>query len=183
MAKASWIKNVAIFAFVMYELRQVAKHIADTRRLFRMQNFYLHVLGVNDQDLQTVSWIRVVEGLVKVQNANIATSNAPSKVKQYLGYNRPQQRINAESIANRLMRQANYYVALYNKEILDFTLPLPFVGSRQFYSKSLEWLIDFCLTNFIFDEQGSIRPFCLDVKKPQGSSHSYESTLTFRSAY
>ncbi|KAK3710946.1 autophagy protein atg9 [Vermiconidia calcicola] len=146
MAKASWIKNVAIFAFVMYELQQVAKHIADTRHL------------------QTVSWIRVVEGLVKVQNANIATSNAPSKVKQYLGYNRPQQRINAESIANRLMRQANYYVALYNKEILDFTLPLPFVGSRQFYSKSLEWLIDFCLTNFIFDEQGSIRPFCLNVK-------------------
>ncbi|KAK5705871.1 autophagy protein atg9 [Elasticomyces elasticus] len=83
-------------------------------------------------------------------------------VKKYVMYSKPQQRMNAETIANRLMRQANYYVAMYNKEILDFTLPLPFVGHRQFYSKSLEWAIDFCLTNFIFDEQGSTRPFCLD---------------------
>ena len=164
MAKASWIKNAAVFIFIIYWLLKAMRHVADTRRLFRMQNFYLHVLGINDDDLQTVSWVRVVDGLVKVQNANVATANAPPKVRDYLKYGGPQQRINAESIANRLMRQANYYVALYNKDIIDLTLPLPFVGTRQFYSKSLEWCIDFCFTNFIFDEQGSIRPFCLEVK-------------------
>lgn len=164
MSKASWTKNVAMFVFIMYWFWRLARYMSDVRRLFRMQDFFLHVLGINDQDLQTVSWVRVVDGLVKVQNANIATANMRPEVRKELQYNKPAQRVNAESIANRLMRQANYYVALYNKDIWDFTLPLPFVGSRQFYSKSLEWCIDFCLTNFIFDEQGSIRPFCLDVK-------------------
>ena len=164
MAKASFLKNSAVFFFIMYWFTKAAQHIRDIRRLFRMQNFFLHVLGINDQDLQTVSWVRVVEGLVKVQNANVATANTTPAVKNYLNYGKPPQRISAESIANRLMRQDNYYVALYNKDILDFTLPLPFVGTRQFYSKSLEWCIDFCLTNFIFDEQGSIRPFCLEVR-------------------
>ena len=164
MADASFLKNSAVFFFIMYWFTKAAQHIRDIRRLFRMQSFFLHVLGINDQDLQTVSWVRVVDGLVKVQNANVATANATPAVKSYLNYGKPPQRISAESIANRLMRQDNYYVALYNKDILDFTLPLPFVGTRQFYSKSLEWCIDFCLTNFIFDEQGSIRPFCLDVR-------------------
>ena len=164
MAKAGFWKNAAVFLFVMYWLTRAAQHIRNTRRLFRMHDFFLHVLGINDQDLQTVSWVRVVDGLVKIQNANVATATATTAVKQFMGYSKPPQRINAESIANRLMRQDNYYVAMYNKDVLDFTLPLPFVGTRQFYSKSLEWCIDFCLTNFIFDEQGSIRPFCLEVR-------------------
>ncbi|KAK5115200.1 hypothetical protein LTR85_009958 [Meristemomyces frigidus] len=164
MAKASWLKNAALFVFIIYWCAKLATYVGDIRRLFRMHNFYLFVLGIDDQDIQTVSWVRVVEGLVKVQNANIATANPVPAVRKYAKYSKPQQRMNAESVANRLMRQTNYYVALYNKDILDFTLPLPFVGSRQFYSKSLEWCINFCLTNFIFDEQGSIRPFCLDVK-------------------
>ena len=164
MTKASWFKNAALFVFIIYWLTRLAQHVRSARRLFQMHNFYLYVLGINDHDLQTVSWVRVVEGLVKIQNANVATANAAPKNRGYIGYVGAQQRINAESIANRLLRKDNYYVALYNKDILDFTLPLPFVGTRQFYSKSLEWCIDFCLTNFIFDEQGSIRPFCLEVK-------------------
>ncbi len=167
MSKASWLKNAALFFFVIYWLSRLVQYAGSYRRLFHMHDFYLHVLGINDQDIQTVSWVRVVDGLVKVQNANIATANPSQKVRDFLKYGQPQQRINAESIANRLMRKDNYYVAMYNKDIFDFTLPLPFVGNRQFYSKSLEWCIDFCLTNFIFDEQGSIRPFCLDVKNRQ----------------
>jgi autophagy-related protein 9 len=164
MKNASWFKNAALFVFIMYWLMRLTQHIRSTRRLFQMQRFYLHVLGINDIDIQTVSWIRVVDGLMKAHNSNIATAPLSATVRGYLQYHKPQERINAESVANRLMRQDNYYVALYNKDILDFTLPVPFFGSRHFYSKSLEWCIDFCLTNFIFDEQGSIRPFCLEVK-------------------
>lgn len=164
MKNASWFKNAALFVFVIYWLSTLWRYVHDVRRLFKMQQFYLHVLGITDTDIQTISWVRVVDGLMRAQDANIATAKMSSRVRTFLDYSRPQQRINAESIANRLMRQDNYYVALYNKDILDFTLPLPFVGSRHFYSKSLEWCIDFCLTNFIFDEQGSIRPFCLEVR-------------------
>ncbi|WPH00081.1 autophagy protein Apg9-domain-containing protein [Acrodontium crateriforme] len=179
MAKASWIKNAAIFFFVIYWCFKLVWTTGNVKRLFRMHDFYQHVLGINDQDIQTVSWVRVVDGLVKVQNANIATANQTPQARRYAGYNKPQQRMSAESIANRLMRQSNYYVAMYNKDVLDLTLPLPFVGSRQFYSKSLEWCIDFCLTNFIFDEQGSIRPFCLDVKNRSSLVSALQIRLQF----
>lgn len=164
IAKASWFKHAAIFFFIIYWLSRTLQSLQDARRLIRMRDFYHHVLGISDDDLQTVSWRRVVDGMVKVQNAHVATANISSNAKKYMEYKEPQQKLTAESIANRLMRQDNYFVVLYNKDILDFTLPLPFVGARQFYSKSLEWCIGLCLSNFIFDEQGSIRPFCLDVK-------------------
>ncbi|KAK3105455.1 autophagy protein atg9, partial [Teratosphaeriaceae sp. CCFEE 6253] len=179
MSKAPWVKNAALFIFVIYWCTSVASGFGAYRRLSRMQTFYEHALGIRDQDIQTISWVRVVDGLVKLHNANVATADQGPAVRKYTGYSKPQQRMNAETIANRLMRQANYYVAMYNKEILDFTLPLPFVGHRQFYSKSLEWGIDFCLTNFIFDEQGSIRPFCLDVRNRKVLVQALQVRLQF----
>lgn len=179
MANASWLKNAALFFFIIYWLSRLVTYLGDVRRLLRMHDFFQHVLGIADQDIQTVTWPRVVDGLVKLQNANIATAKPDPAVRKYAKYTKPQQRMDAESIANRLMRQENYYIAIYNKEILDFTLPLPFVGSRQFYSKSLEWCIDFCLTNFIFDEQGSIRPFCLDVKNRSALVSALQTRLRF----
>jgi autophagy-related protein 9 len=162
--KSSWIKKAAIFLFVIYWGMMFVRNLGDISRLRRMRDFYTHILEISEDDMQTVSWLRVVDGLVKVQNANVATANNGPRAKRYLDYNQPQQRITAETVANRLMRQDNYYVALFNKEIFDFTLPVPYLGSRLFYSKSLEWCIDFCLTNFVFDEQGAPRPFALDVK-------------------
>jgi autophagy-related protein 9 len=161
---SSWIKKTAIFFFVIYWGMMFVRNLGDIRRLRQMRDFYTHILGISEDDMQTVSWLRVVDGLVKVQNAHVATANSGPRAKKYLNYNQPQQRITAETVANRLMRQDNYYVALFNKEIFDFTLPVPFLGSRLFYSRSLEWCIDFCLTNFVFDEQGAPRPFALDVK-------------------
>lgn len=164
MAKAPWWKNFALFAFVIYWCIRLVNLAGDLRRLSRMHDFYAHALGIANQDIQTVSWVRVVDGLVKLHNENIYTADQTPAVKKYVRPGKAQQRISAETVANRLMRQDNYYVAMYNKDIFDFVLPLPFIGPRHFYSKSLEWCIDFCLTNFIFDEQGSIRPFCLDVR-------------------
>lgn len=161
---APWLKKAAIFVFIVYWGMMCVRNIREIGKLRRMRDFYTHVLEIDEDDMQTVSWLRVVDGLVRVQNANIATAANGPRMKRYLDYNRPQQRVTAETVANRLMRQDNYYVALFNKEIFDFTLPVPFLGSRTFYSKSLEWCIDFCLTNFVFDEQGAPRPFALDVK-------------------
>jgi autophagy-related protein 9 len=177
MVNASKFKDVVIFFFILYWCGRLAAHIADCRRLFRMQFFYQYGLGINDQDIQTVTWPQVVDGLVKLQNANIATAKPDPTIRNYTKYTKPQQRMNAESIANRLMRQDNYYVAMYNKEILDFTLPLPFVGSRQFYSKSLEWCINFSLTNFIFNEEGNIRPFCLEVRRRRALAEALRNRL------
>ncbi|GAB7360948.1 hypothetical protein MBLNU230_g0931t1 [Neophaeotheca triangularis] len=166
MAKASWVTNIATFFFVIWWLYSLGKLAEGYQNWSRMRNFYEHVLGIKDSDIQTVSWVRVVEGLVRIRNANVATADLSSQTRRYMAknYNKPQERFNAEIIANRLMRRANYDVAMYNKDILDFTLPVPLLGMRQFYSKSLEWSIEFCLTNFIFDEQGATRPYALETR-------------------
>lgn len=179
MAKASWIKNAALFFFTIYWLNRLITYVSDVRELRRMRDFYVHVLGIAEDDIQTVSWVRVVDGLVKIQNANVATANPSAQAKKYMDYHEAQQRLSAESIANRLMRRANYYVAMYNKDIIDFSLPLPWIGMRQFYSKSLEWAIEFCLTNFIFDEKGGIRDFCLEVKHRRALVETLRTRLRF----
>ncbi|KAF2862999.1 APG9-domain-containing protein [Piedraia hortae CBS 480.64] len=178
MAKASWIKNAAVFIFIVYWCLKLVSSFKDCRRLYHMHNFFQHVLGINDEDIQTATWVEVVDGLVKIKDANIATAK-PGSARKYTRYAKSQQRLDAESIANRLMRQENYCIAMYNKDILDMALPLPFVGSRQFFSKSLEWCINLCLTNFIFDEQGNIRAFCLDHKNRHKLVQTLKTRLRF----
>lgn len=133
----------------------------DIRRLWSLHEFYHHLLGIPDIDLQTVAWERVVEGLMKLRNANVGTADVlPRFVKQQANY-QSKQRMDAHDIANRLMRRDNYFVALFNKELLDLSLPVPFLGERHFYSSSLEFCLKFCFHDFIFDESGQVKPGCL----------------------
>lgn len=137
------------------------KLITSIRRLWAIHDFYQHLLDIPDTDLQTVSWERVVEGLMKLRNANARTAETlPRFVKDMTKY-QSKQRMDAHDIANRLMRRDNYFVALFNKEIFDLSLPVPFLGIRQFYSKSLEFCIQLCFQDFIFDSQGQVKPSCL----------------------
>jgi len=182
MANAPWYKNVAIFLFVIYWCLGLVRTLQSVRRLYQLRDFFTHVLGIPEEDIQTVKWVTVVEGLVKIQNANIATATNEAKVKRYLDYNQPQQRLTAETVANRLMRQDNYYVALINKDIFDFNVIIPYYGSRSCYSRSLEWCIQFCLTNFIFDEQGNPRPFAIDVRNRGVLVTSLRRRLAFAAA-
>lgn len=132
------------------------------RRLWSIHEFYHHLLGIPDIDLQTVSWERIVESLMKLRNSNAQTADRlPSFVVKEVNEHQSKQRMDAHDIANRIMRQDNYFVALFNKEILDLSLPIPFFGTRQFYSKSLEFCIRICFQNFIFDDQGQVKPSCL----------------------
>lgn len=126
-----------------------------------MHEFYHHLLGIPDIDIQTVPWERVVEGLMKLRNANAETADTQNKfMKNVVGPN-AKQRMDAHDIANRLMRKDNYFIALFNKEIIDLSVSVPFLGNRQFYSKSLELCLATCFSNFIFDEQGRVMPSCL----------------------
>ena len=72
--------------------------------------------------------------------------------------------MDAHDIANRLMRRENYLIALFNKDILDLTVPLPFIGNRQFVSQTMMWAIDFCIMDFAFTEDGILNPTMLNSK-------------------
>lgn len=126
-----------------------------------MHDFYLYLLGVSDAEVQTISWQEVVSRLMTLRDSNPATAAAVSaKHRRFLG-SQSKQRMDAHDIANRLMRKENYMIALVNKDILDLTLPIPFLRNRQLFSRTLEWNLNLCIMDYVFNEQGQLRTLFL----------------------
>lgn len=111
--------------------------------------------------MQTVSWQDVVARIMALRDSNPVTAEkiSPSN-RRYLG-SQSKQRLDAHDIANRLMRRENYLIAIFNKEILDLTLNLPFLGGRQFFSRALLWNIDWCIMDLIFNDLGQVSQLIL----------------------
>lgn len=73
------------------------------------------------------------------------------------------------------MRQENYLIALFNKELLDLRVPLPPAlkkilhragdeGKGRTLTKVLEWNLRFCLMEYLFDSRGRVRKVFLKNK-------------------
>lgn len=71
------------------------------------------------------------------------------------------------------MRQENYLIAMFNKELLDLRVPLPeplkrFVpeenGKGKVLTQALEWNLRFCLMDYLFDHHGRVRKVFLKSK-------------------
>lgn len=66
------------------------------------------------------------------------------------------------------MRQENYLIALFNKDVLDLRLPLPRALQRldrgRTLTKALEWNLRFCLMEYLFDQHGRVRKVFLKSK-------------------
>lgn len=74
--------------------------------------------------------------------------------------------MDAHDIANRIMRKDNYFIAMIDRDVLDLTIPLPFLNSRPLLTKTLEWNINLCIMKYVFDEQGQLRTaFIKDTHK------------------
>ncbi len=89
----------------------------------------------------------------------------------------PTAKLDAHDIANRIMRQENYLIALFNKELLDLRIPVPssvqpylgeHIGEKskkgQVLTRVLEWSLRFCLMSYLFDEGGRVRKMFLREK-------------------
>ncbi len=71
------------------------------------------------------------------------------------------------------MRQENYLIALFNKELLDLRVPWPrFLkqyivedkGKGKMLTQALEWNLRFCLMEYLFDKHGRVRKVFLKSK-------------------
>ncbi len=71
------------------------------------------------------------------------------------------------------MRQENYLIALFNKELLDLRVPLPTLlkpfmvqeeGKGKMLTRALEWNLRFCLMEYLFDKHGKVRKVFLKSK-------------------
>lgn len=98
-------------------------------RLMHIRDFYIYLLEIPEEDMQTVSWQDVVSKITSLRDQNVktATNITPSQRKflsKQLGSHvasQSKERLDAHDIANRLMRRENYIIALFNKDILDLT--------------------------------------------------------------
>jgi autophagy-related protein 9 len=100
---------------------------------------------------------------MKLRNSNPNTA-APARTRLNGLFSK--QRMDAHDIANRIMRQDNYFIAMINRDVLDLTVPIPFLKNRLFLTRILEWNINLCIMKYVFDEQGQLRTaFVRDTHK------------------
>lgn len=134
--------------------------------MWDMHNFYLHLLGIPDKDMQSVTWQYVVRCLMNLRDLNPLTADREHLSAENRRYLKGQskQRMDAHDIANRLMRKENYWISIINRDILDCSVNIPFFGKRQFYTRTVEWNLDVAVTEFVFDEHGQIKQRFLSSK-------------------
>ena len=157
----STLANLLIWLFAFLWICKLFQYVNDIRRLTRLHDFYHYLLEIPDSEIQTISWQEVVKRLMLLRDSNPSTAGTVSEHhRRFLG-SQSKQRMDAHDIANRLMRRDNYLIALINKDILDLTLPVPFFKNRQLFSKTLEWNLSLCILDFVFNEQGQVRPYFL----------------------
>lgn len=100
-----------------------------------------------------------------LRDANLTTAeNVSARDRKAIGAH-SKQRMDAHDIANRVMRRENYLIALFNKDILDLTIPIPFFGSVQFFSRTMELALNHCVMDFVFTVDGHVRREFLDTKR------------------
>ncbi|KNG50597.1 membrane protein Gsa14p [Stemphylium lycopersici] len=143
-----WI--LALWVFVIYWLYSFYNMVADIPRLRAMHNFYHYLLDIPDRDIQTIQWQQVVTRIMALRDLNLATASNLSPQTRKLLDSKSRQRLDAIDIAGRLMRRDNYLIALFNKEILDVTVPLPFLGNRYIFSETTRWHVNLAIMDFVF---------------------------------
>ena len=159
--RMSGFSNFLIWIFAFLWIAKVFQYLLDIRRLKHIHDFYQYLLEIPDTDIQTISWQEVVQRLMALRDSNPSTAAGVSdKHRRFIG-SQSKQRMDAHDIANRLMRRDNFLIALFNKDILDLTLPIPYFKDRPLFSKTLEWNLSLCILDYVFNEQGQVRPLFL----------------------
>lgn len=154
--KMSGVWNLGLWIFVFYFIWKAIHIPLDLRRLLTIRGFYIHLLGIPEHDMQTVSWQDVVAHIMSLRDQNPKTaSHLTARQRKWLG-SQSKERLDAHDIANRLMRRENFLIALINKDVLDLSIPLPLFSGRQFLSRLLEWTLNFSIMDFVFDERGQV---------------------------
>lgn len=99
--------------------------------------------------MQTVSWQTVLDRIIDIRETNPNVSDI---------------RLTEHDVASRIMRKENYLIALFNKDVLNITIPLPFLNQKHIFTRDLEWNLTFCLLGFVFDHRGQMRKRFLKEK-------------------
>lgn len=149
--------NFFLFIIVTSLVLNIIAAVRTVPSLWEMRNFYHYLLNIPDRDIQTISWQYVVSRLMALRDANVTTAQDLSPEHRRFLNGQSKQRMDAHDIANRLMRKENYYIAMVNKDVLDCGINIPFLGKRQFFTRTVEWNLHLAITDFVFDQQNQIK--------------------------
>ncbi|ORZ06573.1 autophagy protein Apg9-domain-containing protein [Lobosporangium transversale] len=151
---------ILLLLFAAFWVGQLTRLIYDIPEMVDMCNFYTYLLMIPDADIQTVSWHEVVNRIIKIRDDNPNTTTAATIQTT------DRQRMNAHDIANRIMRKENYMVAIFNKELINLSPPVPLLRNRTILTRILEWSLSFCILGYVFDERGQVRKrFLKDTRR------------------
>lgn len=157
--------------FTAFYIWQLIAYAVGIKRLVNMYKFYTHLLKIPDADIQTISWSEVVRRIGAIREENPLTAISSNKGKR--ADDTTTAKLDAHDIANRIMRQENYLIALFNKDLLDLRVPWPRAinrfrvgaqGKGTVLTQALEWNLRFCLMEYLFDEHGKVRKVFLKAK-------------------
>ncbi|KAH9001006.1 APG9-domain-containing protein [Lactarius akahatsu] len=166
VSRFSGFTLLCFLLFCAFYVWQIALFVLSVMRLVDMYRFYTYLLQIPDEDIQTISWPEVVRRIGAIRNSNPLTelSSSSSRPRASEGA-----KLDAHDIANRIMRQENFLISLFNKELLDLRVPLPNgwpteEGKGRTLTRSLEWNLQFCLMEYLFDRRGQVRKVFLKSK-------------------
>ncbi|KAF2746933.1 autophagy-related protein 9 [Sporormia fimetaria CBS 119925] len=147
-----WI--LTLWVFIMFCLYSFVNLVLEVPRLKAMHDFYHHLLEIPDRDIQMIEWKHVVGRIMALRDQNFATAPNLSAASRKLLDVKSRQRLDAVDIASRLMRQDNYLISLFNKDILDVTIPVPFLGKRYIFSETTRWHVSLAVMDYVFSGPG-----------------------------
>ena len=156
--------------FLAFYIWRIVTFIFSIMSLVDMYRFYTHLLKIPDADIQTISWPEIVRRIeaIREENPYVAVSSGSNTSASITA------KLDAHDIANRIMREENYLIALFNKDLLDLRVPLPQAISSTLgldkshgltLSTALEHNLRICLMRFLFDSRGRVREVFLRDKK------------------
>ncbi|KAK6528654.1 autophagy protein atg9, variant 2 [Orbilia ellipsospora] len=159
MSRMSIGSTLLLWVFCLVWSVKLVSYIYDTWKLYEIHQFYHHLLEIPDLDMQTIQWQDVVQKLMALRDSNPVTSLTTTR--KYIKNHSSKQRMDAHDIANRLMRKENYLIALFNKDILDLSIPLPFLRNHQLLTKTVEWNLGLSILDFVFHDGDNFNPVFL----------------------
>ncbi|KIR54433.1 autophagy-like protein 9 [Cryptococcus gattii Ru294] len=130
ITKGSFAHTLFLIILSAFFIFQVANFAISVPRLLDMYRFYTHLLGVPDADIQTLPWPEIVRLIGDIRKHNPVTSlsnGQATALADMVGNDAkaPVKKLDAHDIANRILRQENYLIALFNKDLLDLRVRIP----------------------------------------------------------
>ncbi|KAL3510247.1 hypothetical protein ACH5RR_029648 [Cinchona calisaya] len=153
LAKAIIVGYLGILS--IYWIFCFLRFFTQLKDTLKIRRFYKNSLRVTDNEIKTLPWALILEKVVHTQN-----SQQLCVVKD----------LSIHDVVMRLMRKENYLIGMLNKGVLAFPISpwVPGAGPtvkfgpngvrhRLILTKTLEWTLNWCILQSMFDRNFRIR--------------------------